>query len=120
MIRPPPISTLTYTLFPYTTLFHSLGASGVKALQQIMLSDKAWVSRTLSSLTEKKMVTSEPEPSDARRTVFKVIKEGRHAAQILIKHALERQKRIFKGFKPQEKQLLFEYLERVQANVTED
>src|SRR3546814_14376020 len=24
MIRPPPISTLTYTLFPYTTLFRSI------------------------------------------------------------------------------------------------
>src|SRR3546814_2988243 len=56
-------------------VLHSLGASGVTALQQIMLIDKAWVSRTLSSLTEKKMVNSEAEPSDARRKVFKDTKE---------------------------------------------
>src|SRR3546814_15301314 len=32
MIRPPPGSTLTYTLFPYTTLFRSAAEAGLRRL----------------------------------------------------------------------------------------
>src|SRR3546814_8537600 len=45
MIRPPPISTLTYTLFPYTTLFRSpelsvrLSYDKMRLFQQLLDSD---------------------------------------------------------------------------------
>src|SRR3546814_1968817 len=35
MIRRPPISTRTDTLFPYTTLFRSIGARGVLVMHQL-------------------------------------------------------------------------------------
>src|SRR3546814_3177775 len=39
MIRRPPISTRTYTLFPYTTLFRSGDPVGIHALTSVTASD---------------------------------------------------------------------------------
>src|SRR3546814_18553016 len=40
MLRPPPRATLTYTLFPYTTLFRSDGAVGDLAVSSVL----KWIS----------------------------------------------------------------------------
>src|SRR5687767_1434999 len=71
------VAGLSLPEYRVLVVMHSKGASGVVALQQAMLIDKAWISRTLTSLGEKGLVASKPDPGDARRTVFTLTSRGR-------------------------------------------
>lgn len=100
-------------------VLHSHRALGVVAMQQVMRIDKAWISRTLARLAEKGLVISRPDPTDARRTVFRLTAAGRRSAELLIERALERQRRILRGLRPREVEQLMDLLARVQRNVDE-
>jgi len=99
------------------TVLHSRGPSGVVELQQAMLIDKAWISRTLTALVKKRLVTAAPDANDLRRTTYAVTEKGGKAALALIERALQRQKRILKGLKPEEIERMIGALTKVQANV---
>jgi DNA-binding MarR family transcriptional regulator len=101
-------------------VLHSRGPSGVVALQQAMLIDKAWISRTLTGLVEKALVASGADSNDARRTVYSVSASGKRAAKALIEQAVLRQQRILQGLDAAEIQMLFSLLGKVQANVDQE
>jgi len=98
-------------------VLQNLGEAGVVALQKAMLIDKAWISRTLTSLAAKKLVTSQADANDARRTLFRVTAKGQRAAEALMERAFKRQERILQGFSAKEVQQLLAFLDRVQVNV---
>jgi DNA-binding MarR family transcriptional regulator len=108
---------LTLPEYRVLVILYSHGPSGVSALQQALLIDKAWISRTLASLAVKKLVVSKPDVLDARRTVFTVTPEGAISAVALIDKALARQKRILRGFGRLEVEQLLDALGRVQSNI---
>lgn len=114
------VAGLTLPEYRVLAVLHSRGPSGVVALQQAMLIDKAWISRTLSGLATKMLVVSDPDPDDARRTVFSVTAKGRRSAEALIERALERQQRILRGLAREEVKQLMSLLRRVQENVDND
>lgn len=111
------VAGLSLPEYRVLVVLQSQGPSGVVALQQAMLIDKAWVSRTLTSLTSKALVLSEADPGDARRTVFSVTSKGKRAAEALIAQALKRQKCIMRGLDDQQTQQLASLLARIQENV---
>jgi DNA-binding MarR family transcriptional regulator len=74
------VAGLTLPEYRVLAILHSRGPAGVVALQQAMLIDKAWISRTLTSLVAKRLVVSEPDAADARRTVYSATPEGQGAA----------------------------------------
>jgi DNA-binding MarR family transcriptional regulator len=108
---------LTLPEYRVLVILHSHGPSGVSALQQALLIDKAWISRTLASLVAKKLVVSNPDVVDARRTVFRVTPDGARSAVALIDKALARQKRILRGLARSEVDQLLDVLGRIQSNV---
>lgn len=108
---------LTLPEYRVLVILYSHGSSGVSALQQALLIDKAWISRTLASLVVKKLVVSTPDSLDARRTVFTVTADGARAAVALIDKALARQKKILRGLGRSEVERLLETLNRIQSNV---
>ncbi|MDE2456758.1 MAG: winged helix-turn-helix transcriptional regulator [Burkholderiales bacterium] len=98
-------------------VLQSQGETGVVALQRAMLIDKAWISRTLASLSDKKLVACEADPHDARRTRFRLTAKGQRTATALVERAFKRQERILAGFSAKEVQQLMAQLDRIQANV---
>jgi DNA-binding MarR family transcriptional regulator len=90
---------------------------GVAGLQEAMLIDKAWISRTLGKLVDKAMVVSTPDENDARRTLFSLTSKGRRAAKALIERATQRQELILRGISDVDRKTLIELLSRVQKNV---
>jgi DNA-binding MarR family transcriptional regulator len=111
------VAGLTLPEYRVLVVLHSRGPSGVVALQQAMLIDKAWISRTLASLVKKLLVASRAEATDARRTLYSVTPTGQRAAQALIEQSLARQKRLMRGVTAEESRLFLRLLKKVQANV---
>ncbi|MBL8380019.1 MAG: winged helix-turn-helix transcriptional regulator [Burkholderiales bacterium] len=101
-------------------VLRSRGPAGVVALQQIMLIDKAWISRTISSLVAKGLVAAAADPADARRTSFSVTPKGRRAADALIERAFKRQGRVLRGLTQAEAGHLMALLARIQENVDQE
>lgn len=114
------VAGLTLPEYRVLVVLQSHGEGGVAGLQRAMLIDKAWISRTLASLSTKKFVSVKPDPNDARRTLFYLTSKGERAASDLIARAIERQKRILRDFSAKEVQQFLSYLERVQSNVEPD
>lgn len=90
---------------------------GVAGLQEAMLIDKAWISRTLGKLVDKGMAVSAADENDARRTIFRLTAKGRRAAKALIDRAAQRQELILRGISDPDRKRLVELLSRVQENV---
>ena len=111
------VAGLTLPEYGVLVVVHTRNGSGVVALQREINIDKAWISPTLSSLVTKNLVVSEPDPDDARRTVFKATPRGKRAVEALVERAIERQKRILRGFTTEDVKQLMDYLARVQENV---
>lgn len=111
------VAGLTLPEYRVLVVLHSRGPSGVAGLQQVILIDKAWISRTLTGLTAKTLVVSEADPADARRTVFSVTVKGKRAADALIERAIERQERIMRGLTREETKQLMNFLSRIQENI---
>jgi DNA-binding MarR family transcriptional regulator len=114
------VSGLSLPEYRVLVVLQNLGVAGVVALQKAMLIDKAWISRTLASLVQKKLVTSQADAGDARRTLFRATAKGERAAEALMERAFQRQERILQGFSAKEVQQLLTYLDRIQANVEPD
>lgn len=95
----------------------STGPQGVAGLQEAMLIDKAWISRTLAKLVEKGLAVSAADENDARRTFFSLTSKGRRVAKELIERAKLRQELILRGITEHDRKLLVELLSRVQENV---
>ncbi len=93
------------------------GPLGVAGLQQAMLIDKAWISRTLAKLVEKGLAVSTPDHQDGRRNTIMLTAKGRRSATALMERARQRQARILRGFDDDEIADLLGLLSRVQRNV---
>lgn len=93
------------------------GPLGVAGLQQAMSIDKAWISRTLTSLAEKELVESKADDVDGRRTSYRLTREGRRIASLLLRRARKREDQTFAGFDARQRQAVFDLLARVQQNV---
>lgn len=111
------VAGLSLAEYRVLVVLYTHGPCGVVALQHAMLIDKAWISRTLTSLSAAKFVASEPDPSDARRTLSRVTPKGRRAAEVLVDRASQRQQRVMAGFSDEEKKQLMDFLARIEANV---
>src|SRR3546814_6700079 len=66
MIRPPPRSTRTCTLFPYTTLFRSKNRISFCCFLRVVCSDAlvVWVSRAAACLSASCLRRTEEHPSE--------------------------------------------------------
>lgn len=95
----------------------STGPQGVAGLQEAMLIDKAWISRTLNKLVKKKLAVSTFDDNDARRSLFKLTPKGCLAAKRLTQRAKERQEQILRNINQHDRKRLFELLSQVQDNV---
>ena len=111
------VAGLTLPEYRVLTVLHSLGPTGVVSLQRAMRIDKAWISRTLAKLVDKRLVASGADNQDGRRSLFRVTAKGKSVAQALIERAVIRQARIFQGFEKQEVITLISLLSRIQGNV---
>src|SRR3546814_12448619 len=62
MIRRPPRSTRTDTLFPYTTLFRSMDAGGIGRISRAAdgVADRLWPNRRQPQ--EQRLLSAEPRP----------------------------------------------------------
>jgi DNA-binding MarR family transcriptional regulator len=99
------------------TMLLSQGPLGVAALQSVMQIDKAWISRTLTRLAGKGLVDSSADPSDARRTAYRLTPQGRRTASSLIKRAVKREEQILAGIEGKDRTRLLSLLDRVQQNI---
>lgn len=111
------VAGLSLPEYRVLTVLYSRGAMGVVALEKTMLIDRAWISRTLNKLTQKKLVVSQSDDVDGRRSQFFVTSQGEEAARTLIDSSLKRQKRIYDGLATEEVKMLESLLSRVQDNV---
>jgi len=113
------VAGLTLPEYRVLVVLHSKGPSGVSALQQHMMIDKAWISRTVASLVTKGLVNSHADKDDARRTVFVTTPQGQKLADALILKAHVRQSRLLRGLSGIELENLTDYLSRIHANAEE-
>lgn len=111
------VAGLSLPEYRILVVLFSQGPSGVSVLQQQMLIDKAWISRTLAGLAAKKLVVSHADATDGRRTVFALTAAGKKSAQALITKAHARQQRILGGLSKTELKQLDGYLSRIHDNV---
>lgn len=111
------VAGLTLPEYRVTVILMSQGPMGVAGLQQAMLIDKAWVSRTLTRLVDKGIAVSAADQWDGRRTTFRLTPKGRKAASALIATARKRQQKILRGLSDKERVALTSLLGRVQLNV---
>jgi DNA-binding MarR family transcriptional regulator len=111
------VAGLSLPEYRVMAVLESLGQQGVAGLQETMLIDKAWISRTLGKLVHKGLAVSAPDENDARRTLFSLTTKGRRAAHALIEQATERQELILRGVNAHDRKYLIELLSRIQENV---
>ena len=111
------VAGLSLPEYRVMAVLESLGQQGVAGLQETMLIDKAWISRTLGKLVHKGLAVSAPDENDARRTLFSLTTKGRRAAHALIEQATERQELILRGINAHDRKYLIELLSRIQENV---
>jgi len=79
--------------------------------------DKAWVSRSISSLRKRGLVNSKAHPTDSRMTLISLTPAGIEMTKQLAPIAWERQKRLLTGLSPQEAFRVIEILERNADNL---
>ena len=79
--------------------------------------DKAWVSRSISSLRKRGLVSSKAHPTDSRMTHVSLTPAGVELTRQLAPIAWERQKRLLTGLSPQEAFRVIEILERNAENL---
>ena len=99
------------------TLVCSQSKVSVTCVCSLLTIDKAWVSRTLTKLMRRELVSVNKDSSDARRTVYTPTAAGLDACQRLIALAQQRQTELFKGFSEQEKTQLVGMIERMRQNL---
>lgn len=111
------VAGLSLPEYRVMAVLESTGQQGVAALQETMLIDKAWISRTLGKLVNKGLAISAPDANDARRTLFSLTTKGQRATHDLIERANKRQELILRGINEHDRKYLMELLSRVQENV---
>jgi DNA-binding MarR family transcriptional regulator len=99
------------------TLVCSQGEVSVSSVCTLLTIDKAWVSRTLTKLMSKKLVSVTNDVNDARRTVYSPTSEGLDKCQRLIALARQRQTELLEGFTLLEKAQLVSMMERMRQNL---
>lgn len=100
------------------TVLLAQGPLGVAGLQSVMQIDKAWISRTLSRLSDKGLADSAADDSDARRTSYRLTAQGRRTATALMKRATKREEQILGGVEGKDRAKLVSLLDRLQQNVS--
>ncbi len=113
------VADLTLPEYRVLVVLLSDGPLGVAGLQQAMLIDKAWISRTLGKLAGKGLAVSKPDESDGRRSAFSLTAKGRRAATQLAERAKLRQAKILRGMGKSAVTDLLTLLDQVQKNVDE-
>lgn len=98
-------------------ILHSTGPCGVVALQQALFIDKAWISRTVTKLQERGLVSPSSDPADARRTVLRLTTRGERAAALLTERSLQRQARVLRDLTPAEIEQFYQLVGRIQRGV---
>lgn len=99
------------------TLVCSQGEVSVTSVCTLLTIDKAWVSRTLTKLMSKELVSVSNDLNDARRTVYSPTVAGLDKCQRLIALARQRQTELLKGFSVLEIKQLSSMIERMRHNV---
>jgi DNA-binding MarR family transcriptional regulator len=99
------------------TLVCSQGEVSVSSVCALLTIDKAWVSRTLTKLMSKALVSVTNDLNDARRTVYSPTPAGLDKCQRLIALARQRQTELLEGFSANEKTQLASMIERMRQNV---
>jgi DNA-binding MarR family transcriptional regulator len=79
--------------------------------------DKAWVSRSISSLRKRGLVSSQAHPTDSRMTLISLTPAGIEMTRRLAPIAWERQKRLLSGLSSQEAFRVIEILEQNADNL---
>jgi DNA-binding MarR family transcriptional regulator len=74
--------------------------------------DKAWVSRSVSSLQKRGLVSRKSHPTDSRMTQISLTRPGVEMIQRLASIAWERQRRLLKGLSERDAFRVIEVLER--------
>ena len=99
------------------TLVCSQGEVSVSSVCNLLTIDKAWVSRTLTKLMNKGLVSVSNDLNDARRTVYCPTPAGLGKCQRSIELARQRQSELLKDFTATEKKQLASMIERMRQNI---
>src|SRR3546814_15078609 len=82
MLRRPPRSTRTYTLFPYTTLFRSNGRVTMKVRNQILLSGAATIAMLASAAPAMAQDAAEAAPAGEATGTNEIIRSEEHTSEL--------------------------------------
>jgi DNA-binding MarR family transcriptional regulator len=76
--------------------------------------DKGWVSRSLATLVERKLVARRPHPTDSRATLLSLTRAGKAKVQEIVPLAAARNERFLAGIDKPKRALLDELLAMLQ------
>jgi DNA-binding MarR family transcriptional regulator len=79
--------------------------------------DKGPISRTLTAMETRGLITIRPNPRDARSYAIDLTNEGRRIHNEIIVVALERERSLLACLQPQEVEMLINLLVRVHSNI---
>jgi DNA-binding MarR family transcriptional regulator len=77
--------------------------------------DKAWVSRTLARLAERKLVRITPDPEDGRRQLVQATAAGMKLSDRTLQAACARHQRVMAALTPSEREAFAKILDALQA-----
>lgn len=95
-----------------------VGQDGPVSIRQITDKtriDKGWISRSVTSLLKRELLTKQADQSDARKVQLRLTEEGIYIYKELMSAAIERNESLFDVLSPGERVMFMELLARLQT-----
>lgn len=94
-------------------------SAGVVQLAQMLVTHKAWVSKTVRGLESKGLVKVSPDKSDARRSLITLTPKGQKLYQQVVPVTMERNQRLLSALTKDESVLFDRLLAKLQTRADE-
>lgn len=93
-----------------------LNGASIKEITDLIKTDKGWISRSVTSLLERDLITKEADKRDARKVTLKLTNTGKDLHKQLAELAESRHNKILSCLTDGERLMLIELIEKVQRN----
>lgn len=81
--------------------------------------DKAWISRSVTSLLKQELIVKHPDENDARKVKLVLSDKGKEIYQMFMQEAVERNKKLFEKLSVGQRAMFMELLTQLQERADE-
>lgn len=111
-------SNLSLTEWRIISMLNLMGATTATVISKEADMDKGQISRALKPLVDRGLLREESNPKDHRQTILHLTAEGENSFAQTVQMMKGRQKQLTDGFSEEEQHQLFDFLNRLQKNIT--